>query len=353
MPSAPPRRRSIAAPFAAVLALIGLAVSAALLVDSMRPVPAFCAADGCAAVRATAWARPLGIPMPIFGLIFFATALALSAAGPRLAAARRLVALTGGAAAIGLLALQAFVIGEWCKLCVIVDLTAVAQAALIGIGRSGAWPRAGSARIAATAALGALAIALPLARLVPGRAEPPAAAAPAPARPGIPEVVAREQRPGEVVVVDFIDFECPYCRALHPRLVEALTRIDRPVRLVRKMVPLPGHPGAMPAAIAWCCADAQGKGHEMAEALIAAPVEDLTPEGCERIAGELGLDLDRYRTDAADPATGARVHSDIQDARDVGIRSLPTVYIGHEAFTDASATTDDLEAALRRAGESV
>ncbi|HKE17769.1 MAG TPA: vitamin K epoxide reductase family protein [Kofleriaceae bacterium] len=342
----------IASPLAAVLALVGMAVSAALLVDSMRPVPAFCAAEGCAAVRATAWARPLGIPMPVLGLLFFAAALALSAAGPRLAVARRLAALAGGAVAIGLLALQAFVIGEWCRLCVIADLSAIALAGLVVAGGSAAWPRAGGARMTATAALGALAALLPIARLAPDRAEPPVGAAPAPARPGLPEVVAREQHPGEVVVVDFVDFECPYCRALHPRLVEALARIDRPVRVVRKMVPLPQHPGAMPAAIAWCCADAQGKGHEMAEALIAAPVEDLTPEGCERIATEVGLDLDRYRTDVADPATSARVQSDIQDAREAGIRSLPTVYIGSQAFTDASASTDDLEAALQRAGDS-
>ncbi len=120
-----PRPRARLAPLAAVLlALVGLAVSAALLVDSLQPVPAFCAAGGCEAVRATSWARPLGIPMPVIGLAFFAAALVLAAL-PRLAAVRTLVALIGAAGGIGLLALQAFVIGEWCRLCVIADLAAI------------------------------------------------------------------------------------------------------------------------------------------------------------------------------------------------------------------------------------
>ena len=118
------------------------------------------------------------------------------------------------------------------------------------------------------------------------------------------------------------------------------------------MMPLPQHPGAMPAAIAWCCADAQGKGDEMAEALLAARVEHLTPQGCERIAAEIGLDMDRYRADAADPATSKRIRGDIADAHKAGIKSLPTIYIGSQAFTDARATVEQLVAALRRAGAS-
>ena len=338
-----------------MLALIGLAVSAALLVDSMQPVPAFCGAGGCAAVRATSWARPLGVPMPVIGLAFFAAALVLAGV-PRLVAARTLVALIGAAGATGLLALQGFVIGEWCRLCVIADLAAIAYGVLIVV-RGADWPRPSRRAMAATAVLAVGAVALPFVAFEPEPALTPVAAAPSIAgsrrSPGLPEVVSREQTRDRVVVVDFIDFQCPHCRAFHPRLIEAMGRVDVPVRVVRKMVPLPQHSGAMPAAIAWCCADAQGKGDEMAEALLAARVSELTPEGCERIAASIGLDMERYRADAADRATRRRVHADVADAKKAGVHSLPTIYIGNQAFTDARATVDQLEAALRRAAGSI
>jgi uncharacterized membrane protein/predicted DsbA family dithiol-disulfide isomerase len=355
-PPAPPLRRRLAPLAAVALALVGLAVSAALLVDSMRPEPAFCSAEGCEAVRATAWARPLGIPMPVFGLVFFAAALVLAAL-PRRVGARQLVALAGGAGAIGLIGLQAFVIGEWCELCVVADVAAIAHAVLI-VTAGAAWPSPGRRAIGVTAALAAAAVALPLVGLSSSKTVPVVAAPSAvasremPGQRGLPEVVEREQVPGKVVVVDFIDFQCPHCRAMHPRLVEALGRVEGPVHVVHKMLPLPQHPGAMPAAIAWSSADAQGKGDQMAEALLAARVEQLTPQGCERIAAEIGLDMDRYRTDAASRATRNRIRSDIADAHKAGIKSLPTIYIGSQAFTDARATVDQLVAALRRAGAS-
>jgi protein-disulfide isomerase len=162
-------------------------------------------------------------------------------------------------------------------------------------------------------------------------------------------VIAREQEPGVAVVVDFIDFECPHCRAMHVTLDEALARFDSPVRVVRKMVPLPNHRGAMPAAIAWRCAELQGKGDEMADALLRAPVGQLTAEGCARLAERLGLDLARYQADAADPATRRRIAADLADARAAGVHSLPTIYIGDQPFIGAGASADELVAALRRA----
>jgi len=165
----------------------------------------------------------------------------------------------------------------------------------------------------------------------------------------VPDVVAAEQVPGTVTVVDFVDFECPFCRAMDARLRAAIERAGVPVRVVRKMVPLPMHHGAMPAALAWCCADAQGRGDAMADALIAADPAELTVEGCERIAATVGCDLDRYRSDRAARATQARVDADAAAARAAGIVRLPTIYVGEEAFVGAAATPEQLTAAIRRA----
>ena len=324
-----PRIRSLVA---ALLAVAGLALSAALLVDSLRPAPSFCAAGGCAEVRSSAWARPLGIPMPVVGLVFFAlAALMACAGGPRAERPRRVIAAVGAAGALGLLALQGLAIGAWCQLCVATDLIALAHAAAVLSGRRATWPPVGRARAAFTALAAAAAVALPLAAVRP-EAAAPVIAAPS----GLPEVIAREQVAGTAVVVDFIDFECPFCRAFHRQLSAALAHAEVPVRVVRKMVPLPQHRRALGAALAWCCADAQGKGDEMAERLFAS--NDLSPAGLERLAAEIGLDLDRFRADAADPATRARVEADLAAAEAAGVRSLPTVYVGARRFIGAGAS---------------
>ena len=331
-----PPRVQFRAIAATVLALVGLAISAALLVDSLRPAPTFCAAGGCGEVRASAWSHPLGVPMPLVGVIFFALVLALGCAdAPR---ARRAVALLGGAGAVALLALQGLVIGSWCRLCVATDLAAILHAALVIGGR--AWPAARRARTALTAIAAASALALPLASLRHQPEQTVVAGA-------LPAVVARAQVPGTAVVVDFVDFECPFCRAFHARLTRAIDQAAVPVRVVRVMVPLEQHRGALPAAVAWCCAENQAKGDEMAERLLAA--RDLSAAGIEELAAEIGLDLARFRADASSPATRARLAADADAARAAGVRSLPTVYIGARRFVGAAATVDQLVAALRAA----
>src|SRR5687767_8453778 len=114
---------------ALVLAIVGIGASIASLVDYFGTSPTFCTEGGCATVRASAWARPLGIPLPIIGIAYFAVMIALAILPrPRL---RRVFAALGGAAALGLIAIQAFVIEAWCKLCLVADPAAIALAAVV------------------------------------------------------------------------------------------------------------------------------------------------------------------------------------------------------------------------------
>ena len=330
----PLRARSLIALLAAIA---GLGASLASLYDYLGPAPAFCAEGGCATVRASAWAHPLGIPMPVLGIAFFGVMIALCFLDrPRVRVA---LAATGAAWAVALIALQAFVIHAWCKLCMIADPAAI----LVGIAvLAGAktlrftWPRA----LAVVPGAAACVLALRLVG-VSGHAPPPVIP------PGTPAFVVSAQKPGVVTIVELVDFECPFCRALAPKLTEALQATTVPVRVVRKMVPLPMHPHAMPAALAWCCAEAQGKGDAMADALFAAPVDDLTPEGCEKIAQRVGCDLDRYRRDL--PAMVGKVAADMLDARGGDVRSLPTVFVGTERLVGANHSTADLVAAVEHA----
>lgn len=330
------------------LATVGLAVSAALLADYLGPTPAYCAEGGCATVRASGWARPLGIPMPLLGVLFFAGAMGLAAVAPRLATARRVHAGLGGVLAIALIVVQGAVVGAWCKLCLVTDAVAIGHGILVLIARPATAALPSRRLVGIVAAIATAAIAVPLAGMThrdAGRAAPTTAALPAP--------IAELQEPGRAVVVDFADFECPFCRTFHHRFVEAMSRLDRAaaatVTIHRKMVPLSQHPGAMPAARAYVCAEAQQRGDAMADALFAVATTELTTAGCERIAADLGLDLPAFRACVPSTPTTARIDGDLLDAGAAKIRSLPTVFIGHERFAGAAATTAELEASLRRA----
>src|SRR6185436_6175530 len=98
-----------------------------------------------------------------------------------------------------------------------------------------------------------------------------------PAVPPPPAEIAQEAIPGKVTIVSFTDFECPFCRKLHPVLDGLRDRHADRVHFVRKMKPLAGHPGARPAAEAWVCAPL-GKRDAVAAALYEMEPGDLTED---------------------------------------------------------------------------
>jgi protein-disulfide isomerase/uncharacterized membrane protein len=328
--------------FALIVSLVGFGASLASLIDYLAADPTFCAESGCATVRASAWAHPLGVPMPVLGLGFFAVMTSLAfVERPRL---RAVLAITGAAWAITLIAIQAFVIGAWCKLCMIADPIAIVLAVTVVAGartlRPSLW----------LVAIGLPAITvLPLAIMLLGHAPTPALAKVAPGAPAVvPDVIQREQKPGVATIVDFVDFECPFCRKLAPKLDAAIATANVPVRVIRKMSPLHMHAHAMTAALAWCCADEQGKGEAMATALFDAPVDKLTPEGCEQIAVDVGCDRERYRKTLADPTTRERVVHDTAEAKAAGVRGLPTIFIGTTGLGGANHEPAELAEVIAR-----
>lgn len=333
------RARSLATGLGIGFAVIGLAASIASFVDYYAASPTFCAETGCATVRESAWAHPLGIPMPVLGILFYASALGLMFVDTRRARLVRTALAVGGAAwAAFLIGLQALAIGAWCKLCLVADPAAIGFALCVLAGAS-AVPftvkRGLVVLPSLAAAIGVLALWT--------HAAPP----PEPPPSDVPAFVTAEQRPGTATLVEVVDFECPFCREMQKRLDVALTQTTVPVRIVRKMLPLKMHAHAMPAAIAYCCADAQGKGEQMAAALFAATPDELTADGCEKLAASIGCDLDRYR--AAKPAAEQRVAAEGAEAHAAGIHALPTMFIGTDRIVGARATSTQLTAMLEHA----
>ena len=130
---------------------------------------------------------------------------------------------------------------------------------------------------------------------------------------------------GDVTVVEFFDYRCPYCkRALEPVL--ELLASDQGVRVVWKEFPILG-PVSRFAARAAMAADRQGRYHEFHVAVMGAG-EELTEAGVIAIAAGIGLDVERLRRDMEDPAIGAYLDETARLAGTLGIRGTPAFVIG-------------------------
>jgi protein-disulfide isomerase len=137
---------------------------------------------------------------------------------------------------------------------------------------------------------------------------------------------ARGDANAPVTVVEFTDFECPACAAMHPVLEEVLKSYGNKVRFVVRDFPLSRHQHARKAAEAANAANAQGKFFEYA-ALLFARQKALDVPSLKKYATELGLD--RARFDAAlDRGTyAAEVKHDIDDGEMYGVDVTPTIFI--------------------------
>ena len=302
-------------------AVAGLAASAMLLVDYVRPAPVFCAeGGGCDALKHTVFAMPFGVPLPVVGLAGF-VALGASALVPGRRARRAQVALAAcaGLAGAALLALQAL-LGHLCPYCCVADGGGVLSLAIAAFrlrterpgARVGGWG----------ASLGGAA------SLVAAAAVPLAAGLHVDPTPQVIRAEIAQAPAGVLTVVDFVDFECPFCRMVQAELAPVLESHRGKIHLVRRQVPLTMHAHARDAARAACCAQRLGQGDAMADALFAADVDELTPEGCEKIAASLGLPLDPYRACIASPATDASIDADKAEFKAAGGYALPTLWIG-------------------------
>lgn len=138
-----------------------------------------------------------------------------------------------------------------------------------------------------------------------------------------------------VVVVEFADFECPFCQKIAPVLDELWeTRKDK-VRFVYKFLPLAMHAHGEPAARAAIAAQMQGKFWEMHHKLFANG-QHLEENDLTGYARAIGLDVDRFRADMAGAQATARIEADRKLSETLGVKGTPTLFIdGREYDTKA------------------
>jgi protein-disulfide isomerase/uncharacterized membrane protein len=340
--------------------LVALAASAALFAHYLSPTDSgFCggANSGCEVLRKSDLNQHFGsVPLPLVGMIAFGVLFAISLWPRRSELEARRVALglftltgLGALCAIGLVLYQVFYAHAYCWLCLIVDGAAILASsstlALQLMARKGGLdrsPRADGIVPWSWAALAVLALIAPLAW---SQARP---SAPVPA-----EIKALYQA-GKINVVEFADFECPYCRALHPLLKTVMESYPGQVNFVRLNMPLDMHPHAEEAARASVCAETLKPelAEEMADKLFT--IQRLRKNSGLKIAEELGFDRAAFSSCLGAPETFARLERDRNIVRAAGFKGLPTTFVGSQRFVgvrNETAWRDAFDHAARSEGQ--
>jgi protein-disulfide isomerase len=136
-----------------------------------------------------------------------------------------------------------------------------------------------------------------------------------------------------VTIVEFSDFECPFCGQAHPIVQHLLEEFEGRVRLVFMHFPLSAHPHAMPAARASIAAGNQGKFWEMHDILFEHQGQ-LEDEDLERYAEDLDLDLERFRADVQAAETQRRIEQNQQLGEGAGVEGTPSFFINGRRFEE-------------------
>ncbi|MCA3244133.1 MAG: thioredoxin domain-containing protein [Alphaproteobacteria bacterium] len=137
-----------------------------------------------------------------------------------------------------------------------------------------------------------------------------------------------------VTIIEFGDFECPFCARVQPTLQNLEKAYEGKVRFAFKQLPLPFHRNAKPAAYAALAAHQQGKYWEYTERLWANPAQ-LGDAMYVQIAQELGLNLNKFNRDRASAAIQQQVEADLADATKAGARGTPFFFINGEPLSGA------------------
>ncbi|MDP9149533.1 MAG: thioredoxin domain-containing protein [Myxococcota bacterium] len=153
-----------------------------------------------------------------------------------------------------------------------------------------------------------------------------------------------------VVIVEFADFECPYCQKLAPQLDELWEKRKGSVRFVYKFLPLPMHPNGELAARAAIAAHMQGKFWEMHGKLFANGLH-LEATDLEGYAKAIGLDLDHFRVDMRSLEAGERLGSDKKLADVLGIKGTPTIFIDGRQYDSKVGLDEWVDGEIFTAGK--
>ncbi len=149
-----------------------------------------------------------------------------------------------------------------------------------------------------------------------------------------------------VTIVEFSDFQCPYCGRFAPVLKQLMDKYPNDVRLIFRHMPLTGiHPNAQKAAEAAVCAQNQGKFWEMHDVMFAEQ-SALDVASLKAKARRIGLDAAVFDDCLDGGKSAAAVAADVQAGESLGIGGTPASLVNGR-FLDGAVSVDDLEAVVK------
>ena len=164
---------------------------------------------------------------------------------------------------------------------------------------------------------------------------------------GDPDTPEAGNPSGDVVVIEFFDYRCGYCRRSAPDLF-GLVRDDSNVRLIYKEFPILGS-GSMMASRAALASRKQGLYQPFHEALMTADI-DFSEASVMEVAELVGLDAERLKADMEDPEITAHIEANYALAHALGIQGTPAFIIGDELIP-GSLDRAELDKLIKQARE--
>jgi predicted DsbA family dithiol-disulfide isomerase len=140
------------------------------------------------------------------------------------------------------------------------------------------------------------------------------------------------QPKARVVVVEYSDFECPFCAMISPILEKVVKDSDGKANLYFKQFPIKGHARALPAARACVAADGFGKFWEYCPALFRNQA-DLSDEVLLKLAGDAGMDKANFKKRMQSEQTLDRIADEKMEGLKNRVQGTPTIYINGKEFS--------------------
>lgn len=158
----------------------------------------------------------------------------------------------------------------------------------------------------------------------------------------------RGKADSKLVLIEFSDFQCPYCRKAYQTMQDFMAAHGQEVALVYKHLPLGEmHPEATGAALASWAAQQQGKFWEFHNAMFKGQ-DHLGEALYTDTAKSLGLDLERFNKDRVSEAASAAIQRDLDVARKLDIQATPQFLLNARPITGA-APLEEFEKVLGEA----
>jgi protein-disulfide isomerase len=139
-----------------------------------------------------------------------------------------------------------------------------------------------------------------------------------------------------ITIVEFSDYQCPFCARSEPIINDVLKEYPGKVRFVYKHLPLVSiHPNAMGASQAAVAAGKQGKFWEMHD-LLFANQRALQPEKLKEYAQQLELDVAKFEADMASAEVKSAIRDDMNLSKKAGVRGTPTIFLNGKLVENRS-----------------